>query len=154
MQDGGTLTTINSLFGRVLPGIAADKFGTYNTQTIMSLFSGIIVLALWLPASSNAALIAFAALYGFGSGAFVTLCPTLMAQISPIREIGLRNGMQFGVLAIPALVSNPIGGAFIANDNGGYTHVKIWTGVILMAGACMYAVTRVSLGGLKLAKKI
>ncbi|KAJ4203189.1 hypothetical protein NW767_005300 [Fusarium falciforme] len=143
-----------SLFGRILPGIAADKFGAYNTQTIMAFFSGILVLALWLPASSNAAIIVFAALYGFGSGAFVTLCPTLMAQISPIREIGLRNGMQFGVLAIPALVSNPIGGAFIASDNGGYTNIKIWTGAILMAGACMYAVTRILIGGVKLAKKI
>ncbi|KAI8713904.1 MFS domain-containing protein [Fusarium sp. LHS14.1] len=143
-----------SLFGRILPGIAADKFGAYNTQTIMAFFSAILVLALWLPASSNAAIIVFAALYGFGSGAFVTLCPTLMAQISPIREIGLRNGMQFGVLAIPALVSNPIGGAFIASDDGGYTNIKIWTGVILMAGACMYAVTRILLGGVKLAKKI
>ncbi|KAJ3531865.1 hypothetical protein NM208_g8690 [Fusarium decemcellulare] len=143
-----------SLFGRILPGIAADKLGAYNTQTVMAFFSSILVLALWLPASSNAALIVFAALYGFGSGAFVTLCPTLMAQISPIREIGLRNGMQFGVLAIPALISNPIGGAFIASDNGGYTHVKIWTGVILMAGACMYALTRVLIGGFGLAKKV
>ncbi|KAF4472878.1 hypothetical protein FALBO_225 [Fusarium albosuccineum] len=143
-----------SLFGRILPGIAADKLGAYNTQTVMAFFSSILVLALWLPASSNAALIVFAALYGFGSGAFVTLCPTLMAQISPIREIGLRNGMQFGVLAIPALISNPIGGAFIASDKGGYTHVKIWTGVILMAGACMYALTRVLIGGFGLAKKV
>jgi len=113
-----------------------------------------MVLALWLPAAGNAPLIVFAALYGFGSGAFVTLCPTLMAQISPIREIGLRNGMQFGVLAIPALISNPIGGAFIADDGGGYTYIKIWTGLILMAGACMYTITRISLSGTRLLAKV
>lgn len=143
-----------SLFGRVFPGFAADKIGAYNSQTAMAFFSGIIVLALWLPASGNAALIVFAALYGFGSGAFVTLCPALIAQISPIREIGLRNGMQFGVLAIPALVSNPIAGAFIARDDGGYMYVKIWTGVVLMVGASMYAFTRVSLAGLNVMKKV
>lgn len=120
----------------------------------MSFFSAIIVLALWLPAASNAAVIVFAALYGLGSGAFVTLCPTLMAQISPIREIGLRNGMQFGVLAIPALISNPIGGALIDGHGDGYLSIKIWTGVTLIAGACMYAITRVTLGGPKLMKKV
>lgn len=113
-----------------------------------------MVLALWLPAAGSAPLIVFAALYGFGSGAFVTLCPTVMAQISDIREIGLRNGMQFALLSIPALISNPIGGAFIADDRGGYLYLKIWTGVVLMAGACMYAITRVSLGGTRLLAKV
>ncbi|RSM08783.1 hypothetical protein CEP52_004515 [Fusarium oligoseptatum] len=126
-----------SLFGRILPGMAADKFGAYNTQTIMAFFSAILVLALWLPASSNAAIIVFRRTLRFW-----------------LRSIGLRNGMQFGVLAIPALVSNPIGGAFIASDDGGYTNIKIWTGVILMTGASMYAVTRILLGGVKLGKKI
>ncbi|KAH8166783.1 hypothetical protein CIB48_g1437 [Xylaria polymorpha] len=143
-----------SLPGRILPGFAADKFGAYNTQTAMAFFSGIIVLALWLPASSPAALIAFAVLYGFGSGTFVVLSPILIAQISPIQEIGLRNGAQFGLLTIPALISNPIGGAFITSDDGGYTNIKIWTGVILLTGATSYAITRITLGGTKLLKKI
>lgn len=148
------LTRIQSLPGRILPGFAADKFGAYNTQTAMAFFSGIIVLALWLPASSPAALIAFAVLYGFGSGTFVVLSPILIAQISPIQEIGLRNGAQFGLLTIPALISNPIGGAFITSDDGGYTNIKIWTGVILLTGATSYAITRITLGGTKLLKKI
>ncbi|KAI0441969.1 major facilitator superfamily domain-containing protein [Xylaria telfairii] len=143
-----------SLPGRIIPGFAADKFGAYNTQTAMAFFSGIIVLALWLPASSPAALIVFAVLYGFGSGTFVVLSPLLIAQISPIHEIGLRNGAQFGLLTIPALISNPIGGAFIASDNGGYTNIKIWTGVILLTGATSYAITRITLGGTKFLKKI
>lgn len=134
--------------------MAADKVGPFNTQTIMSFFSGIMVLALWLPARSNAANIVFAALYGFGSGAFVTVCPMLVAHISPIREIGMRNGLQFGMLAIPALVSNPIAGALIARDHGGYTYVKIWTGVVLLAGGFMYTITRVAIGGWKVVKKV
>lgn len=134
--------------------MAADRWGGYNTQTIFSIFSGVLVLALWLPGTSNAAVIVFAALYGFGSGAFVTVCPVLIAQISPIQEIGMRNGMQFGVLAIPALISNPIGGAFIANNDGHYTHLKIWSGVVLLVGGSMYGATRVMLAGPKLLKKI
>ncbi|KAF6219295.1 hypothetical protein HO133_005120 [Letharia lupina] len=36
--------------------------------------------------------ILFAAFYGFSSGAFVALAPALIAQISDIRQIGVRTG--------------------------------------------------------------
>jgi hypothetical protein len=53
------------------------------------------VLALGLPASSNAAFITFAALYGFASGAYVSLLPAQMAQISEVHQIGVRIGVTF-----------------------------------------------------------
>ena len=36
---------------------------------LMCYFSAIIVLAMWLPSTTNAPIIVFAALFGFGSGA-------------------------------------------------------------------------------------
>ena len=90
----------------------------------MCFFSGIIVLALWLPAKANTPLIMFAALYGLGSGAFVSLIPAVIAQISDIREIGLRIGTEFAVLSVAALVSNPIGGASITRDHGKFCIYK------------------------------
>lgn len=143
-----------SLFGRTIPGFLADKVGAYNVHTFMCFFSSIVALALWLPAAANAPIIVLAALYGFGSGAFVAILPTLIAQISDIKEIGLRIGMEFCVLSIPALVSNPIGGAFIAQDNGGYRSCQIWTGCITMLGAVLFVATRISLGGPKLMVKV
>lgn len=120
----------------------------------MCFFSSIVAFALWLPAAANAPIIVFAALYGFGSGAFVAILPTLIAQISDIKEIGLRIGMEFGVLSIPALVSNPIGGALIAHDHGGYRSCQIWTGCITMLGAVLFAMARHSLSGSSLMKKV
>lgn len=113
----------------------------------MCFFSAILTLALWLPAAANTPIIVFAALYGFGSGAYVALLPTLIAQISDIQEIGIRIGLEFGILSIPALVSNPIGGAFIASDDGGYRDCQIWTGCILMLGSVLFLFARMSLGG-------
>jgi hypothetical protein len=138
-----------SLFGRILPGYVADKVGRYNTITVMSFFSAILVLALWLPAKANAPLIVFAALYGFSSGAFVSLLPALVAQISDMREIGSRTGLLFAVLSVPALVSNPIGGAFIAYDNRSFRDLQIWTGVILLSAGFLYIGARTSQVGLK-----
>lgn len=58
---------------------------------------GIIILALWLPATANAGIITFTALFGFGSGAFVSLSPSVIAQISDVRQIGVRTGSFFAV---------------------------------------------------------
>lgn len=128
--------------------------GRYNTQIVICFFSGIIVLALWLPAKANTPLIMFAALYGLGSGAFVSLIPAVIAQISDIREIGLRIGTEFAVLSVAALVSNPIGGALITRDHGKFRYLQIWCGVILLAGSTMYIFARASLVGLKIRAKV
>ena len=120
----------------------------------MCFFSGIIVLALWLPAKANTPLIMFAALYGLGSGAFVSLIPAVIAQISDIREIGLRIGIEFAVLSVAALVSNPIGGALITRDHGKFRYLQIWCGVIILAGSTMYIFARASLVGLKVRTKV
>ncbi|KAL2802519.1 MFS general substrate transporter [Aspergillus granulosus] len=134
-----------SLFGRVLPGWIGDKVGRYNTQIVTCLFSGIIALALWIPAKQTAPLIVFAALYGFGSGAFVSLLPAMIAQISDVREIGLRVGMEFAVMSVAALVSNPIGGALIDNDHGSFRDLQIFCGVVLLAGSVGFIMARLSL---------
>lgn len=121
--------------------------GRYNTQIVMCFFSGITVLALWLPAKGNIPLIFFAALYGLGSGAYVSLLPAILAQISDIRELGVRTGTEFAVISVAALVSNPIGGALIAREHGQFRYLQIWCGVILLAGSTMYIFARASLVG-------
>ena len=68
-------------------------------QSLCCSSAGIIVLALGIPASSNAAFITFAALYGFASGAFVSLLPAQVAQISKVEQIGVRieRGSRCGI---------------------------------------------------------
>jgi MFS family permease len=123
-----------SFFGRTVPGFVADKIGRFNMMVIMCGFTGIIILALWLPATSNAPIIVFAALFGFGSGAFVSLAPSVIAQISDVRQIGVRTGSFFAVISIAALISQPIGGALITRWHGSYTGLQIYAGVLCVGG--------------------
>jgi MFS family permease len=109
---------------------------------ITTAFSAIIVLGLWLPSKSNAPIIVFCVLYGFSSGAFVSMGPSLIAQISPIREIGVRSGTFFLCVSIAGLTGNPIGGALLANDNGGFLDLQIFCGVTMAAGAFLYVASR------------
>lgn len=64
--------------------------------------------------------------------------PALIAQISPIREMGTRTGTFFLCVAIGGLTGNPIGGALIGSDNGGFHHLQIFCGVTMAAGAVVY----------------
>ncbi|KAK2806229.1 hypothetical protein FQN50_005954 [Emmonsiellopsis sp. PD_5] len=142
-----------SLFGRIIPGWVADRIGRFNTMIAMCLFSGIIVLALWIPTTGNAALIVFAAMYGFGSGAFVSLLYALVPQISDIKEIGLRIGLLCAIISVAGLVSNPIGGALIVHDDGGFRDLQIYCGVILLAGSGVYVLARMEVAGWKVRAK-
>src|ERR1700712_1152253 len=96
-----------SIFGRILPGILADRVGRFNVMIVTTAFSSIIVLALWLPSRGNAPIIVFCVLYGFSSGAFVSMGPALIAQISPIREIGVRRGTFFLFVSVGGLAGRP-----------------------------------------------
>ena len=113
--------TRGSILGRLVPGALADKFGPFNMQFVMSFFTGILCLALGLPASSNAAFIVFAVLYGFASGGFVSLAPAQIARISDLQEIGIRSGVLFSCVSFAGLVGNPIAGALV--DGTGFQKV-------------------------------
>ncbi|KAL8721348.1 MAG: hypothetical protein Q9225_001960 [Loekoesia sp. 1 TL-2023] len=143
-----------SIFGRTIPGYIADKTGRFNTMIVTSFLSTILVLALWLPARGNVPYILFSAFYGFSSGAFVSLAPALVAQISDIRQIGVRTGSMFAAISIAALVGNPIGGALISNEDGNYTHLEIFCGVMMLGGSVVFVAARWSLAGFKPAVKV
>lgn len=131
-----------SIFGRILPGFIADRLGRFNAMIVTTGFSAIIVLALWLPAKGNAPIIVFSSLYGFSSGAFVSLAPSLIAQISPIREIGVRSGTFFLAVAIAGLCGNPIGGALVGQDNGNYLYLQIFCGITMVVGTLVFVASR------------
>jgi fucose permease len=80
-----------SVFGRVLPNFMADKLGVFNMLIIASTCAGIICLA-WMAATSTAGVIVIAILFGFFSGAYVSLIPgcfqSLRSVISLTQSLG------------------------------------------------------------------
>lgn len=66
----------SSIPGRILPPYVGDRIGHFNVLTISALLVGGSMLALWLPFSyhpSRAGIIIFTLVYGFASGAVVSL---------------------------------------------------------------------------------
>ena len=107
----------------------------------------ILVLALWIPARSHAAIITFAALYGFTSGTFVSMSPALIVQISKVQEIGVRTGTCFFVISMAGLTGNPIAGALIDRDGGGYLYAQLFCGATMAIGASLIGLSRYAQAG-------
>ncbi|CAJ2505228.1 Uu.00g126220.m01.CDS01 [Anthostomella pinea] len=123
-----------SVFGRIIPGYLGDKLGRFNVMILTTFLSALLVFALWIPApdGSTGATIAFSSLFGFTSGTFVGMTPALVQQISLNEEMGVRLGTTFGVISIMTLITNPIAGALITRDDGGYLYLKIFCGLSMM----------------------
>lgn len=140
------LLPIINAFGvpaRILPGLAADKVGVLNILLPLVLISGVLNLALWMTSSGDAAIIAYASLYGLFSGGFVSLLPAYVAKLSPPEKAGARLGAVYLVVAVANLVGTPTGGAFIkVKTIENYQHLIGFTGAVVMCGGILSFATR------------
>ncbi|KAJ5556619.1 Major facilitator superfamily domain general substrate transporter [Penicillium frequentans] len=86
-----SILNAGSVFGRILPGIVADKIGRFNILVINSVCAGILLLC-WIAATSNSSIIAFAVIY-------VTPSPD---------QIGTHLGMSMAIIGLAGLTGTPI----------------------------------------------
>ena len=114
----------------------------------------VIILGLWLPGRSEGAIIAFAALFGIGSGACIGLGPVLIMGISPMKEVGYRMGTVFAIAGIGALTSPPIGGAIAAASGGSYVYACVFSGVNYFVSIIGIIILRGRIGGWSITAKV
>jgi len=162
-----------SIIGRTVPGALADKIGRFNMFIIMSVLSIIFVFALWIPAKSNALIIVFACFFGFSSGAYVSIFPALIAEITPdLSKLGVRNGTSFAILSISALVGmywlekssimhilrylpgTPIAGQLLAAHSGKFLGVQLFSGLTLVLGTMLVLACRYTKVGFAIKTKV
>lgn len=152
------IANAGSVFGRVVPGWASDHLGQFNVMTIVSLLSGVLCLAFWLPLAiqlSFSGIIVFAMLYGFCSGGFVSLgapCVVSLAE-GKVDEIGLKLGGFCLAIALGALTGLPIEGAIKDSNGDSFIGLMIFAGVSLVLGGLFHASARGLKSGWALATK-
>ncbi|KAK2052696.1 MFS general substrate transporter [Colletotrichum caudatum] len=137
-----------SLFGRLTAGFIGDKVGRYNIFVVVGYLTPIWILALWIPSNADGAIIAFAVLFGFCSGAYNSQVAPLVAQVSPMQEIGFRTGIVFLANDID-LTTNPTNGAILGDGND-WTGVKVFSGFFCLAGTTFIFAARIRRTGWKL----
>ena len=79
--------------------------------------------------------------------------PVLIAQISPAKEIGFRIGLLLLISSVGGLTTGPIAGAIVAHSNGSFIGMKIFAGVLCLAGTTVVLAARLHATGPKLLAK-
>ncbi|KAH7927642.1 MFS general substrate transporter [Leucogyrophana mollusca] len=122
------------IFGRIVPACLSDVIGRFNLLTPTAFLSGLSCLVFWMFSESLATVMSFAAVYGFLSGAFISVITPCVAQISDIREIGTRIGILYTLISLPSLFGGPIAGAML-QDNHSYTGMIALAGTSIIVGS-------------------
>ena len=129
-----------SIFGRALPNILADKIGPYNVIIPCSIMTSILNFIL-IGTHNTGGIIIVTLLYGFFSGTFVSIPPTIYVALSPNRGVvGTRMGMGFTIMSAGLIVGTPGCGWILAA--AGWKYVWVFGGVMTMSGAILITLSR------------
>ncbi|RYP13808.1 hypothetical protein DL767_010587 [Monosporascus sp. MG133] len=122
-----------STFGRIIPGVLADKYGRLNMFSSGAIVTGVVIFCM-NSATSNAALIVYAIAFGFVSGTIISgasaafsLCP------KDAGDIGTYLGMGMSISALGGLIGPPVNGAFI-NHYHSFFEVSMFSGAMCLFG--------------------
>ncbi|CAG8131062.1 unnamed protein product [Penicillium nalgiovense] len=138
-----TVSIVNgaSFFGRVLPGIVADKYGKFNCCIVATIASGIIAMC-WTKVTSVAGLVIWSAAYGFACGGILSLQQACAAQVATPSTLGLAMGTVSGSTALSAMANVPISGALV--ERYGYLSLSMFSGTSLLLGGVLLIAARLS----------
>ncbi|EEY19315.1 riboflavin transporter MCH5 [Verticillium alfalfae VaMs.102] len=143
-----TLLNAGAVLGRALPGYVADSYGAFNIMSITVIVCTIIIYSLWFNSGSNEAMIqAFTVLFGFWSGAAISLTPVCIGRVSETKDLGKRSGTAFCVSSFAGLTGIPIAGAILEANVGSYRGLILLTGGFYVATSIAFIVARGVTGG-------
>ncbi|KAH9856245.1 MFS general substrate transporter [Lenzites betulinus] len=139
------MLNLASVLGRIAPSYIADTFGRFTLLVPCAFFAGLSSLVLWSTAHTLAQLLVYAALYGLFSGAFNALIVPCIAQISDIREIGMRIGLLYSIISFPSLFGNPAAGALLRVCHGSYTGMIVLSGTSIIVGSLFMLLSKLKI---------
>ena len=131
-----------SVFGRIIPGLLADRYGSLEMIAVCTLASAIIgyvgVIIKSLPG-----LIVLSIIYGFLSGAVVSLPSAVVASLAPSMQlVGTWMGMSFFFAALGILIGNPIAGSIIDVEKNQFGGGFVFSGSLVMAAGALFVMTK------------
>lgn len=149
-----TVLNASSVFGRILPNIPSVTLllGPLNMMVITMFSLTLLVLCINAPLSL-AGLLVLLVFYGFFTGAFFSLQPTIFTRLTHDKNrIGTRIGMASTCMSFGLLIGAPGGGALIREF--GFYAGWAWSGVAMVAGMVLMVGSRGLAGGWELAASI
>ncbi|PWY87549.1 MFS general substrate transporter [Aspergillus heteromorphus CBS 117.55] len=130
-----------STFGRIIPGVIADKYGRLNVFAIGGLATAVVMLCM-TTVGSTAGFVVYSIAFGFCSGTIVSGASAAFAMcIKDARDSGTFMGMGMGLSSFAALIGPPVNGALF-DKYGGFLQASILSGVVCLVGGCVALATK------------
>ncbi|KAI9318586.1 major facilitator superfamily domain-containing protein [Dichotomocladium elegans] len=143
--------------GKIGSGCTSDYVGRANMTFFVIMMTGLLCLALWYNATTEASVWAFAALFGLFGGGYMAMIPALLAQVVGLEEIESSNGLLFFAWLVGGIFGSPIASKLI-DENGPngpqYGHAIIFGGVLIVFAGLMALAVRIMRGGFNPLKKV
>ncbi|KAF8937462.1 major facilitator superfamily domain-containing protein [Dissophora ornata] len=129
----------SSALGRVTMGLASDHIGDINTLLISTICASLSILVVWILAGTSIPLmLVFCVIYGFFSGSFVAIVPTVAAHLCGISRLASVTGIVYGGIATGTLIGSPVGGALLDLSKGlDYRPLQLWAGLVMAVGVAL-----------------
>ncbi|PPQ98970.1 hypothetical protein CVT24_003466 [Panaeolus cyanescens] len=104
------------VLGRIIPGFFAHSLGVLN-MVVASAVGCTVFIFMMMTIKTALSVVMIAILYGFFSGAFITLqIPLIAIMTKDLSELGLRIGVCYAVSSFGTLIGPPIHGALLTNQ--------------------------------------
>ncbi|KAK5172266.1 uncharacterized protein LTR77_003904 [Saxophila tyrrhenica] len=129
-----------STFGRIIPGILADKYGRLNMFALGGISTGIIVFC-FSSLTNNAGVIVYAIVFGFFSGTIISGASAAFTTCTKDpREIGTYMGMGLAFASLAALIGPPVNGVLLSNY--GFMPLAMFSGAMCLIGGLIAATSK------------
>ncbi|KAF9869710.1 hypothetical protein CkaCkLH20_12753 [Colletotrichum karsti] len=145
-----------SCIGRITSGLAGDRFGHLNVILFMILFTVTCTSVVLVPFGTKhiGALYAFSALWGIGSGAFLSIPPVCISKTCEPKDYGrylaadksLNVGTMNFVTSFSLLIAVPVGGQML-ESMGGTALSGFYVALLLLGGVSYFAARSLLVGG-------
>lgn len=146
------LLNVGAVPGCVLPGYLADRFGVFNTMCVTAFTCATFIMALWFTAYDDAKITAFAVVYGFWSGAAISLTPVCVGQVCDVKDLGKRTGTAFFMTSFGTLIGVPIAAVVLELKRGDYSGLIEFGGAFYYLAFVAFCIARGIAGGWKTLK--
>uniref|UniRef100_A0A0B7KBY3 Major facilitator superfamily (MFS) profile domain-containing protein n=1 Tax=Bionectria ochroleuca TaxID=29856 RepID=A0A0B7KBY3_BIOOC len=130
-----------SIFGRIIPGVLADKLGPSNVFSVAGIVTGVIVCCLDEP-SGTAQFVVYCVFIGFCSGTVISGGSAALARtVKNPQLMGTYLGMGMGLSSIAVLIGPPINGRLL--DQYGFLSVGLFSGLVCLVGGALALLSKV-----------
>lgn len=136
------LLNLGQALGRPVIGYFSDAVGRINMALVASGLAGLFSLVIWIFAKSYGVLIFFALIGGAVAGSYWTVIAPVSVEVVGLRDAPSALSINWVIIAIPCIFSEPIGLGIVSHDGGDYLGAQIFVGVTYLAAAAFVFMLR------------